>query len=94
MAAVRNTVAHPPPARVPNIAAQLRANHRDPYQLPLVPRPHHATGAEGKPRREPDNGTRRAHGKAPCRTRPGKYRITSTNTVSHQIEERAILINP
>jgi len=36
MAAVRNTVAgilhlH----RVPNIAAQLRANHRDPYQLPL-----------------------------------------------------------
>jgi predicted transposase YbfD/YdcC len=36
MAAVRNTVAgilhlH----RIPNIAAQLRANHRDPYQLPL-----------------------------------------------------------
>ena len=36
MAAVRNTVTgilhlH----RVPNIAAQLRANHRDPYQLPL-----------------------------------------------------------
>ena len=36
MAAVRNTVAgilhlH----QVPNIAAQLRANHRDPYQLPL-----------------------------------------------------------
>ena len=36
MAAVRNTVAgilhlH----RVPNIAAQLRACHRDPYQLPL-----------------------------------------------------------
>jgi predicted transposase YbfD/YdcC len=37
MAAVRNAVAgilhlH----RVPNIAAQLRANHRDPYQLPLL----------------------------------------------------------
>ena len=37
MAAVRNTIAgilhlH----RVPNIAAQLRANHRDPYQLPLL----------------------------------------------------------
>ena len=36
MAAVRNAVTgilhlH----RVPNIAAQLRANHRDPYQLPL-----------------------------------------------------------
>ena len=36
MAAVRNTVAgilhlH----RIPNIAAQLRACHRDPYQLPL-----------------------------------------------------------
>ena len=36
MAAVRNTVAgilhlH----QVPNIAAQLRANHRDPCQLPL-----------------------------------------------------------
>ncbi len=36
MAAIRNTVIgilhlH----RVPNIAAQLRANHRDPYQLPL-----------------------------------------------------------
>ena len=36
MAAVRNTVTgilhlH----RVPNIAAQLRACHRDPYQLPL-----------------------------------------------------------
>ncbi len=36
MAAVRNTVIgilhlH----RVPNIAAQLRAIHRDPYQLPL-----------------------------------------------------------
>jgi hypothetical protein len=36
MAAVRNTVVgilhlH----RVPNIAARLRANHRDPYQLPM-----------------------------------------------------------
>jgi hypothetical protein len=36
MAAVRNAVAgilrlH----QVPNIAAQLRANHRDPYQLPM-----------------------------------------------------------
>jgi len=36
MAAIRNTIAgilhlH----QVPNIAAQLRANHRDPYQLPL-----------------------------------------------------------
>ena len=91
MAAVRNTVAgilhlH----RVPNIAAQL-ARQR-PRSLPApaaVSRPHHATGAERKPRRD----LTAAPGRLAAGTRgalSGNHHMTSANTIRYQAEERTL----
>ena len=80
MAAVRNTVAgilhlH----RVPNIAAQLRACHRDPYQLPAAaPRPHDTAGTERKPRRDLTTPPA-SRNRAPRPASPEKHCMTSEN---------------